>query len=156
MWSFKYKNCRSLAQPFATLMYDKIFEDLSDTFMFHSFTELLIVPIPLHPKRKRQRGYNQSELIARELYLKDKTIFTLTLDVLYRSQHTTQQARIQNRSQRIRNVQGCFAVRNQHLIHKRTVLLIDDVSTTGATLAEAARVLKKAGAKHVHTYCVAH
>lgn len=156
LWSFKYKNNRSLARVFAQPMNDIILEDIGEESLFHSFDKPLLIPIPLHPHRKRQRGYNQSELLCKELSFINPDLFEVKCDVLYRNRHTESQARTASKRTRLKNVRGCFSVRNSANISGRYIILIDDIATTGATLAEATKVLKRAGAKSVTSYVVAH
>src|SRR3989344_276802 len=106
-----------------------------------------IIPIPLHKSRLRWRGFNQAELIARELSLLWN--IPVRTDLLIRQKSTSPQADIKNRDDRIKNATGIFA---PHLVVKPlsgTVILIDDLSTTGSTLDQAARVLKSLGVEKV-------
>lgn len=113
----------------------------------------LVVPVPLHPRRLRWRGFNQSELLASSL----ARHFLLRSDVsaLIRNHQTTPQADIREREQRLDNVNNVFFCARPDDIRGRTILLIDDVCTTGATLNECARVLKASGAKKVVALVVA-
>jgi len=106
-----------------------------------------LIPIPLHKSRLRWRGFNQAELIARELSLLWN--IPVRTDLLIRQKSTSPQADIKNRDDRIKNATGIFA---PHLVVKPlsgTVILIDDLSTTGSTLDQAARVLKSLGVEKV-------
>ena len=112
----------------------------------------LIAPIPLHPARRRERGYNQSELLARRVSQLSGIPVT---DVLRRVKNTKTQARIVNPDKRRDNLKGAFAVRDVAALKDKQVLLIDDVTTTGATLDAAAKELKSAGAGTVYALVVA-
>ncbi|MBN2032363.1 MAG: ComF family protein [Deltaproteobacteria bacterium] len=110
---------------------------------------LLIMPVPLHPRRLRKRGFNQSLLLARHV------AFSLKADLDYLSLRRTRFTQPQtalSSEERKRNVRKAFDVVNTAGYRRRTVLLIDDVATTGSTLNECAGVLKKAGVKDV--YCL--
>ena len=112
----------------------------------------VIVPVPLHPNRLRERGYNQSELLADSLARRlnrrcDARSFIRTLD-------TEHQARL-DREERLKNLKGAFAVADARFIRGRTVLLVDDVMTTGSTLSFAAAALRAAGAARVWCATVA-
>jgi len=134
----KYQNLRALALPFAQL--------LSDYLGANPLPGEVLVPVPLHQKRLRERGYNQSYLLAREL---GKLVnLPVVDDCLVRQRHTPPQARTPTVEERRRNVHGAFACRNRNLSDKQ-VLLIDDVSTSGATVDACAAALKAAGATSV-------
>lgn len=98
-----------------------------------------IVPVPLHPKKQKMRGYNQSEAIANGL--SETMGIPTTTNVLIRSQFTQTQTK-KNREERIKNVAEAFTVQNTQTLENRHILLIDDVVTTGATLEVCANVLK--------------
>jgi len=100
-----------------------------------------IVPVPLHPKKERKRGYNQSELFAQGIAL--STGWALETEVLKRNRHTATQTKL-NREERRQNVAGAFALCNPERIAGKHILLVDDVLTTGATLHTCAAELLKA------------
>jgi ComF family protein len=106
----------------------------------------LVTPVPLHWWRKWQRGYNQSEAVARELAAGMGAEFAPKL--LRRVRWTPQQSQ-PTREARRENVKGAFRVRRSANIAEKTVLLVDDVMTTGSTLGEASRTLRAAGAGRV-------
>ena len=106
----------------------------------------LIVPVPLHPARQRERGFNQAELLALEL----RRECGLPIGkVLQRTRYTTTQTQF-DRSERMENLRGAFRLRRGCNVRDLRMLLVDDVLTTGSTLSECASVLKKAGALSVH------
>jgi ComF family protein len=106
----------------------------------------VLVPVPIHRKRQHERGYNQSSLLARELGR--RCGLPVVEDCLIRHTHTPPQARTPGAIDRRKNVANAFACRDERLKSKQ-VLLIDDVSTSGATLNACAGVLKSAGAETV-------
>lgn len=112
----------------------------------------LIIPVPLFPGKKRSRGYNQSELLARTFAL--ETGLNLDTTSLVRVRNTVSQTTLGRRG-RLDNMLGAFACRPAKRVRGRTVLLIDDVATTGATLEGCAVALKQAGAKKVLAYTYA-
>jgi ComF family protein len=111
----------------------------------------LLVPVPLHPKRLSQRGFNQAGLLARD-YGKRLGI-EVRFDLLERTSWTVPQTHL-NREERLQNVKGVFRAPRPDRIEGRTVLVLDDVFTTGSTLNECARVLKAAGAAEAHAVTV--
>lgn len=135
--NLKYSDRVSLARPLGKL--------LKDCLDREQFTGNLIVPVPLHRRRERMRGFNQAELIAAHL---DRPVATR---LLRRRKDTPSQTGL-SRSQRKRNLAGAFEVRG-HV--PETVIIVDDVYTTGSTMNEIARTLKRAGAKRVEVLTVA-
>ncbi|MGH7249422.1 MAG: ComF family protein, partial [Minisyncoccia bacterium] len=166
LWLLKYKGKRGLANVFGQVLYGKIMEELSELSLLENFTDAILIPIPLSPKRRRERGFNQAELICRELIKidqkenhrenKEKNNFRLEKSVLIKPKDTLHQARIRNRSERLKNLTGSFGVKNEYLIKNKNVILIDDITTTGATLTEARKILRGAGARKVIAFTVAH
>jgi ComF family protein len=106
----------------------------------------VLVPVPLHPRRKRTRGFNQSELLAHELGR--RAGLATTASALVRRADTPPQTGLSAAARRA-NVKGAFAVRGHGQIAGRTVVLVDDVLTTGATATACARALTEAGAREV-------
>lgn len=110
---------------------------------------VLVVPVPLYSSKKRQRGFNQSDLIARTaLKNLDPLNFQLLTDVLVRERDTVSQIGL-TRPQRAENIRGAFRVAHPSRLAGHKILLVDDVLTTGTTASECARVLRKAGAESV-------
>ena len=105
-----------------------------------------LVPVPLHIARIRERGYNQSLLLAR--IISEKTGIPL-LNTLERIKNNRPQATIEDKREKERNVIGIFAVKNREDVNGKSVILVDDIFTTGATSNECAKVLKKTGAREV-------
>jgi len=110
----------------------------------------VLVPIPLAPKRLRQRGYNQAEALAAAL--SRRWGVPVSRDVLTRTRETATQTALTPET-RLANVAGAFRVSNDQcsmIIDHSTLIIVDDVFTTGATLAEAARALEQAGARTIY------
>jgi ComF family protein len=135
---FKYRNLRSLAKPLAALM--------MDYFTIHDLPADVLIPVPLHPRRLRERGYNQSALLAKELG-KLSSIRVIE-NALIRHKYALPQARTLSVEERRANMVGAFMCRAE-FIRNRQVLLIDDVSTSAATLDACAAALKQGGANTV-------
>jgi ComF family protein len=111
----------------------------------------LVLPVPLHVRRLRQRGFNQSALMARALGRRLR--LPVHFDILVRTRWTDPQTRL-SREERRQNVKGSFCVTVPGGVESKSVLLIDDVYTTGTTLMECSKILKKAGAGEVHALTV--
>jgi ComF family protein len=117
----------------------------------------ILLPVPLHPRKLRTRGFNQSELLADFLgeNLAPGIIFPVLKNILIRRRFTLSQMKIKNYQERQKNIQGAFMVLKPEEIKRKNILLVDDVATTGATLLECARVLKAAGARKISAIVVA-
>jgi len=114
----------------------------------------LVVPVPLHKSKRSDRGFNQAELITRAAVKRLPKRLELATGLLVRQRVTISQVGL-TREQRIENMRDAFRVRDRHQVRGATVILADDVMTTGTTLSECARVLKQAGAERVFAATVA-
>lgn len=142
--SLKFQGRASLGKRLGTLLargWDKL-PDVSSA---------LVVPVPLHASRRRERGFNQAEILARELVCtlrKEGKRVGFTTGALQRTRATVPQVGLSEAARR-KNVQGVFSVRRPEEVRHRTVVVVDDVMTTGATLSACAAALKQAGASVV-------
>ncbi len=158
----KYKGKKRLANVFAKIIYEKILEELSELSIMENYTKPILIPIPLSAKRYRERGFNQAELICKELIkinnLRHSVDIQLETNILIKPRETEHQARIKDKRKRLKNISGSFIIKNEkvNLIKNRNIILIDDILTTGATLTEAKKTLKRAGARKVIAFTVAH
>lgn len=145
--SLKYDGSGHGAQLAATLLADYLREDIASHRSF-SQKKILIVPVPLHKSRARERGFNQIELVLKTLpqEFRDGTLARLAPEVLQRTRTTKPQTKLP-RSERLSNVAGAFEIADESLVRDTYIFLMDDVTTTGATLANAATPLRKAGAE---------
>jgi ComF family protein len=141
----KFHGRRSLVKRLSPLLAAAFYE----TWRREDFD--LIVPVPLHARRKRERGYNQSELLAKVL---ERQIAVPFHAALHRLRPTIPQVGLTH-SERIENVRGAFGCRNPQRISRKRILLIDDVMTTGATVSSSAQALLEAGALRVSVLTVA-
>ncbi len=137
------------------IQYKNIFYDLFSEFIgaFNILKDIdLIVPIPLHPTRLREREYNQSQILASIV----SQIINKPVDsrVLIRLRNTKPQINL-NEEKRIKNIGGCFSVKPNSNIEAKTILLIDDVLTTGITLSESAKVIKELQPKRITVLALA-
>lgn len=112
----------------------------------------IVVPVPLHWRKKMERGFNQSELIAKRICKKQDMPFSK--NNLCRIKYTLSQIKL-TRSQRQTNVSGAFRVKQPKMFYKKRVLLVDDVLTTGITASECSKTLKKAGVRKVYLFALA-
>ena len=106
----------------------------------------ILVPVPLYSRRLRQRGFNQTALIGEVLAKKLSWRFT---DVLIRVKKTKPQSDLKSKQERHQNIQGAFGVKNGVRLRNKKIILLDDIWTSGSTLKECARVLKRKGVAKV-------
>jgi predicted amidophosphoribosyltransferase len=118
----------------------------------------IIVPIPPSVTGKKKRGYNQAAIIARALFENAHFPARLHTTILEKIKKTEKQATLHERSVRLRNMDGAFAVsaKSEKFVRGSIIMLVDDVTTTGATLCDARRALFAAGAKEVLAVTIAH
>jgi len=136
LWMLKYRGVKQMAKPLAKLIRERVWKKLETE-------SWLVVPVPLSKNKLRHRGYNQAELIARELSA------NVRADILFKKFHTKSQVEVKDKEERLANIVGSFEIKNRQIIRGEKIILIDDVLTTGATMSEAKKILKKAGAKKV-------
>ncbi len=158
----KYQKIKTALQPLTKitdLYINKVFRNPDS-----NIKNFLIIPIPLHSKKERERGFNQAFLIARAVRQSLETRFTKLSEVglphietgnLARVRNTKSQTETKNYEKRKENVTGCFKIKNPEVIAGKNVLLVDDVFTSGATMREAVQTLKLAGAKKIIGFVIA-
>ena len=181
VWALKYGKRKEVAKPLGELLARKFFSINSETEIFSSrltlstgaptriqkssplprffskqkVSHFAVIPIPLHFKKEHERGFNQAELLARKFC--GITGFPLLTNILQKTRETTEQVKVENKESRFTNLENAFSVSLSNPIAKwPTIILIDDVSTTGATLTHAARALTDAGAKNIIGLVAAH
>jgi ComF family protein len=139
--SFKYSGVipagKYLSEKLADLMAEALSEKDFD----------MIVPVPLHPIRERRRGFNQSFFISG--WLNEKLNIPVNADALIRVRRTKDQTGL-NRQKRKENMRGAFRANRDMIFRDKRVILVDDVTTSGATASEAAELLKNAGVSEIH------
>ncbi len=155
LYQFKYPPYLSdLKGILGRLFYEAIVQqEVFVTYISEKYT--LIIPVPLHPARLRKRGYNQAELLGRELSMRLK--IQLVDNVLIRTKQTKPQFELK-KEERIKNILGAFQISTKFTtkIKGKNIVLVDDITTTGATLRECAKILKKSGAEKVLGVTLAH
>lgn len=142
--AIKYFHRKDLISPLS--------QELADEILKKEFTSYVLVPVPMPNLRKYIRGYNHSEAIARAVA--KQTNLPIKNDLLRRTSSNKRQVITSSRSERLRNQKNTFTV--TRALPGMNIILIDDVTTTGATLLEARKVLLQAGASSVRAFTVAH
>lgn len=144
VWELKYRKNNAVAKIFAELLAAEL-KKIPGNFV--------VIPIPLSEKRRRERGYNQIELILEQLPKSEH--WTIAQDLLRRTHHTTPQTKL-TRAERLKNLEDCFEVIDPQKVTDVRFVIVDDVMTTGSTLQQAREALRSAGAKEVLAITLAH
>ena len=142
---YKYQFIKDIRYTLTDIIisyWEKIWPDLKT-----QFGESLVIPIPLSRQRFKERGFNQSEEIAK--IFADHFQLEINNQILVRLRNTPPQAKIENYNDRQLNLQNAFGLQNTLPSGKKNIILVDDVFTSGATMQEAAKVLKQNGAKRI-------
>lgn len=158
IWALKYHQKKALGKFFGTALYREFFKKLARDGK-NSAEEIILIPIPASAKANAIRGYNHAHIIAKTIASaarNDGLKFTIEHNVLYKKRENLKQATVKKRSRRKENVESVFAVRNGKILEGKTLILIDDVITTGATITEAKRALKEWKPKRILAIAVAH
>ena len=149
---FKYRRRKELAEPLAQMLIKKFYE-IHLTLQKDNF---LIIPMPLHFKKEYERRFNQAELLAQKF--SEVSGIEIKNNVLTKIKETPAQVEVKDKEKRIKNLEGAFSVAENvpSFTKHKTIILIDDVSTTGATLIHAARTLEQSGAEKIIGLVAAH
>lgn len=156
IWNLKYKKHAHLGIEAGKLLYERTIEYLADINSISRHREIIVVPVPLSPHRLLTRGYNQAERIAVGFCKNKEEQYTVNTRLVKKIKDTNPQARIHTRSARLSNIHGAFQVKDKAFCEGKTIIVIDDVTTTGGTLKEIMSCVKKAGAKNVFGFALAH
>ncbi len=143
---YKYSYIEKLSKPLSELLinYYLLVKDKLDN--------PILIPVPLHQQRLLVRCFNQSNLIAQEFckYFR----YQLQKDLVIRNRHTKQQAKL-NKGERIKNMHGAFEIVNKSFVADKNFIIIDDLYTTGSTVGEIAKILKRNGANQIWCLVIA-
>ncbi|MBP9760137.1 MAG: ComF family protein [Candidatus Pacebacteria bacterium] len=153
----KYHNHLRAAMLLGETLAPFLAEELAERRLFGTYLQPLLAPVPLHPQRMRERGFNQSERIAHALIreMNDPQV-VYAPQILIRTVNTAHQTRTQNRAKRIANMTHAFDVPDPLLVAGKDIIVLDDVITTGATFNAVHNALMSAGAREVLCVAIAH
>lgn len=154
--ALKYERQTWIANVYALLLAEMLTEEIADKNLFGTYTNPLLIPIPIHRIKKVQRGFNQTELLAERLLKHISFSLTLETSVLCAVNQHESQARQHSREHRRQHTSGKFFIEHPEKVVGRDIILLDDVITTGSTMQEAERVLLEAGVRNVFGVTVAH
>jgi ComF family protein len=150
VWELKYYKQSRAAALAGEYLADILLAEAED-----SIGRPLLIPVPMHAERRKQRGHNQTEVLCESVLKNLGNIFEYAPDILERVRNTVPQQGLM-KHKRLRNVKNSMQIKDPARVRGRVCIVVDDVSTTGATLHEAARALRDAGASSVVGVALAH
>lgn len=155
IWELKYRGTTSPLETIGRLIFEEILDLSSDIALFNNTAEFLLIPIPITNERRHERGYNQSEYIAKAVLENDLGHMLLYAPQWFQKiRETPRQSHSESKEERKNNLLGCFEADPR--VDGKYIILIDDVTTTGSTLHEARITLLAAGAQDVFAFTIAH
>jgi len=152
IWEIKYKRNRKIREMIVGIMSEYLLEEVAEKMQMENFGDPIITSIPQSKKRKSERGFDQGEDLSRDL---GKRLSIPYQSVLIKTRETVRQTTLK-RNERLQNMKGSFGIAPNENVVGGNIIVIDDVTTTGATLNEIKKTLLKAGARKVWLLAVAH
>lgn len=146
---FKYNYIKELATPLSQLL----IKSITLCGKLYSPHNAIVVPVPLYKTRERTRGFNQAELLAKQIA--EHFNLPLETDILKRTFPAIPQVDVKDNEKRKINVKDVFSINPERSVARKNIILVDDVSTTGATLSEAGKILRQNGANEIWGLVVA-
>lgn len=155
IWELKYKENTLQLEHIGRLLYDEIISAISEVSLFDNDASFVLIPIPITPNRRSDRGYNQSEHIAKSILENDTEHILLYAPQWFEKiKETPKQSHSHSKIDRANNLRDCFKADER--LSEKYVILIDDVVTTGSTFLEAKKTLDAIGVKDVFAFTIAH
>ena len=155
IWELKYRENILPLEHLGKLIYEEIISEISDILIFDNDAEFILIPIPITSQRRSERGYNQSELIARSIVENDiEHVLLYAPQWFSKIKETPRQSHSQSKYERVMNLLDSFVADER--VYGKYVILIDDVVTTGSTMLEARKELLNKGVKKVLGFTIAH
>lgn len=148
IYNFKYRFIKEIRKELGEILIEHL-----EKSGFKKNDNQILIPVPLHKKRLKWRGFNQSEILAKEISSHfDIPVITNTL---FREKYTEPQTLKQDRKERIKNIKNAFLCKNTEIIKNKEIILVDDVLTTGSTLKECAKTLSRNGMEKIIAIVIA-
>ncbi|MDP2705720.1 MAG: phosphoribosyltransferase family protein [bacterium] len=155
----KYGKIENAAEDLSILM-DKYLEKIQKELAEWLTEEIILIPIPLHRQKEKERGFNQSWLLTQAVTeilsaRNPDKFFSPEQKILERTKNTSSQTQCKDYGQREKNIEGSFHIKDPEKIKNKTIIIVDDVFTSGATMREAVKTIKQAGAKKIMALVIA-
>jgi len=154
IWEIKYNKNKQLAFTCAELLAEELLDFMREKRQFYPQAKFILLPVPISDKRRRRRGYNQTELVA-DCIKKMLPNIHYCKQTLRRDMDRTSQTK-KTKTERAKNVSGCFSIINTSHIKDNIIIILDDVTTTGATLDEIERNVSKHSPKELMRLTISH
>lgn len=154
----KYRQVEAISHILGQCLAEAILELIADQpelLAYSKTKKIILIPVPMHPKKQRQRGFNQAELLALEIEKIIKETENNT-EIVKKIIPTKNQVACKNKKERKINIKDSFVVEKPEVIKQKVVIIIDDVITTGATVGEIRRIISKYEPLEIITLAVAH
>ncbi len=161
LWEIKFRNNRIILKIVAKAVADRLLPTLSDLEIFCKNKKIILIPIPLSQKRRRERGYNQTAELAKEIIkalykIHQVSNIELNENIIKRVLHSEPQTKVRSRQRRLRNLQNAYQVEKPEIILDQIIILLDDITTTGATMTAAANVIIPHNPRQLICIAIAH
>ena len=167
IWALKYKRAIDLGETFARALSDTLLEELADILLLPpdlkgaqglaGETKIILIPVPLSSARRRARGYNQAEELAKQMVAINPEQFVLEKNLVKKIKDTPTQVSLRDRAKRLANLKNAFTLKRPIQYERGQIfVIIDDVATTGTTIGEIRRLLEKAGYRRIYGLVLAH
>lgn len=160
IWKLKYRRNEELIESLAVILYDTLKTEISERTLFDSVKwnrKVLLIPMPMHAEKRRERGWNQTEILAKALMRLDtERLLTYSPRILEKWRHTESQTQTKEKLKREENVKESMRVVDKKNLEGACMIILDDVTTTGATFRDARRALRESGAERILCVALAH
>ena len=157
VWELKYRGNNKIAHKLGVILYDVLENEIEELNLSERWVRPILIPVPISDKRRFERGWNQAELLSEQVMASDdKKMFRYRPRQLAKLRHTDSQTQTSSRNERLKNLKNSMKVLNPESVAGECVIVIDDVTTTGSTFAEARRALREAGARKILCVAIAH
>lgn len=149
-YNFKFKKQPKIAKIFSEILFENLPEVLEYLYIQENFSDPVLIPIPISFLRKISRSYNQNNLILKEFQkLGGNKFVKIEKNILFKIKHTKPQTKMKNKKERKENIKNSFFLFNAKKLKNKNIIIFDDIKTTGSTLIEAERILKKVKPKKI-------